>query len=201
MEQNNAVKIDTQRPSEKKIEKKQKGFWRELIEIIFFVAIVVIPIQTFIGRTFIVVGNSMYPTFENKDYLIIDKLYYQFSDPKRGEVIVFHPPVNEDTYYIKRVVGLPGETVTVKRNEVLIQNTDSPEGFLLEQPYTSSEGDSYKTVKLESDEYFVMGDNRAVSSDSRVWGALPRKNISGRAFIRLFPFQSFDLWPGMVNEK
>ncbi len=200
MEQNDVVKIDTQKPALIKTEKKQKGFWRELIEIIFFVAIVVIPIQTFIGRTFIVVGSSMYPTFENKDYLIIDKLYYQFSDPKRGEVIVFHPPVNEDTYYIKRVIGLPGETVTVNRNEVMIQNADSPEGFRLEQPYVSSEGDSYKTIKLESDEYFVMGDNRAVSSDSRVWGPLPRKNISGRAFIRLFPFPSFDMWPGRIDD-
>lgn len=180
----------------KNVEIKKKGFWRELIEVVFFVAIIVIPIQTFIGRTFIVVGTSMFPTFEDKDYLIVDKLTYHFEDPKRGDVIVFHPPVNEKTYYIKRIIGLPGETVTVKEDSTIISNASHPDGFVLEQPFASSHGDIEKTLTLGENEYFVMGDNRAVSADSRTWGILPKKNISGRAFVRLLPFHSMDLWPG-----
>jgi signal peptidase I len=181
------------------IVKKKKSFFRELIEIIFFVAIIVIPTQTFIGRTFIVIGNSMFPTFEHKDYLIVDKLSYHFKSPSRGDVIVFHPPINEKTYYIKRIVGLPGEKIEVKNNEVKITNTKNPEGVVLEQPYASSLGESEKTITLGDGEYFVMGDNRAVSSDSRVWGVLPEKNISGRVFLRLFPFSQIDIWPGNIK--
>ncbi len=180
---------------------KQKSFFRELIEIIFFVAVIVIPIQTFVGRTFIVIGNSMFPTFENKDYLIVDKLTYHFKAPSRGDVIVFHPPINEKTYYIKRVIGLPGETVIVKKNEVTIINEAFPEGVTLEQPYASSLGESESNLTLKADEYFVMGDNRAVSSDSRVWGILPKENISGRAFMRLYPFTKIDIWPGALEQS
>ncbi|HYC34143.1 MAG TPA: signal peptidase I [Candidatus Paceibacterota bacterium] len=195
MDQNENITID----AEKIIPKKEKNFWRELAEIIFFVAIVVIPIQTFVGRTFIVVGSSMYPTFENKDYLIVDKLTYHFNDPKRGDVIIFHPPIDEKTYYIKRIIGLPNETVTVDGNKVIVK-TETGEEIVLDEPYRSSDGTSVKTVELSDDEYFVMGDNRAVSSDSRVWGALPESNISGRAFLRLFPFRSLDAWPGSLDE-
>lgn len=175
-------------------EKKKKGFFRELIEVVFFVALIVIPIQTFIGRTFIVVGNSMYPTFENKDYLIVDKFTYQFNDPKRGDVVVFHPPINKKTYYIKRVIGLPFETVQVENNVVTVINAQGEQTII--EPYVSSTSEGKTLISLKENEYFVMGDNRAVSSDSRAWGVLPRENISGRAFVRLFPFRHIDLWPG-----
>ncbi len=180
---------------------KKKSFLRECLEIIFFVAVIVIPIQTFVGRTFIVIGNSMFPTFENKDYLIVDKLSYHFKAPSRGDVIVFHPPINEKTYYIKRIIGLPGETIVVKKNEVTIINDTYPEGVTLEQPYASSLGESESNITLKTDEYFVMGDNRAVSSDSRAWGILPKDHISGRAFMRLYPFSHIDMWPGALEQS
>lgn len=184
----------------KKETTSKKGFLRELLEVIFFVAIIVIPIQTFIGRTFIVVGSSMYPTFENRDYLIVDKLTYQFNEPKRGDVVVFHPPVNEKTYYIKRIIGLPGETVIVEKDKTTILSVDGTTR-VLDETYASSHSDASVTTTLKPGEFFVMGDNRAVSSDSRMWGPLPRDNISGRAFIRLYPFTHIDVWPGAFDLK
>lgn len=183
---------------ETQIKKKEnkKSFWRETFEIIIFTAIIVIPIQMFIGRTFIVVGLSMYPTFNNSDYLVVDKLTYQFNEPKRGDVIVFHPPTNIKTYFIKRIIGLPGETIYVEHDKVTIVNKDHPEGFEINMPIDLSKGEIDKALELGKDEYFVMGDNRAESFDSRTWGALPRKNISGRVFLRLLPIKNIGVWPG-----
>ncbi len=182
---------------------KKKGFWRETLEILIFVIPTVLVIQTFIGRTFIVIGNSMYPTFHHGDYLVIDKLSYRLDDPKRFDVIVFHPPAPADkkTYYIKRIVGLPGETVKIENNQLTIINTENPEGFKIDENYRSSESDIDREITLNEGEYFVMGDNRSVSSDSRSWGALPRENISGRALVRLFPIGDIDLFPGKKIEN
>lgn len=183
--------------------KKKKGFLRETLEILIFVIPTVLVIQTFIGRTFIVIGNSMYPTFHHGDYLIIDKLSYRLDDPKRFDVIVFHPPAPADkkTYYIKRIIGLPGETVKIENNQLTIINTENPEGFKIDENYRSSESDLDRDITLKTGEYFVMGDNRSVSSDSRSWGALPRENISGRALVRLFPIGDIDLFPGKKIEN
>ncbi len=182
---------------------KKKGFWRETLEILIFVIPTVLVIQTFIGRTFIVIGNSMYPTFHHGDYLIIDKLSYRLDEPKRFDVIVFHPPApaNKKTYYIKRVIGLPGETVKIENNQLTVINEENPEGFRIDENYRSSESEINRIITLKEDEYFVMGDNRSVSSDSRSWGALPRENISGRAFVRLFPIGDIDLMPGKRVEN
>lgn len=178
--------------------KKKKGFLRETLEILIFVIPTVLIIQTFIGRTFIVIGNSMYPTFHHGDYLVIDKLSYRLDDPKRFDVIVFHPPApaNKKTYYIKRIIGLPGETIKIEGNLLTIINKENPAGLTVSENYRSSESDLDKNITLKEGEYFVMGDNRSVSSDSRTWGALPRENISGRALVRLFPVSDIDLFPG-----
>lgn len=193
MEENNHTQI--------KKDTTKKSFFREVIEILIFVIPTVFIIQTFIGRTFIVVGNSMKPTFENGDYLIIDRLSYKtLRDPSRFEVIVFHPPYDKKVYYIKRVIGLPGETVTVNGNDVEISGPNGDNKFKLDEPYRSSNGEKNATVELGEDEYFVMGDNREVSSDSREWGKLSKSSISGRAFIRLFPITSIDLWPGSFEK-
>lgn len=177
----------------------KKNFWRELLEIIIFTAVIVIPIQVYIGRTFIVVGDSMYPTFHNSDYLIVDKLTYHFNEPQRGDVIVFHPPTNIKTYFIKRIIGLPGENIFVEHDKVTIVNKDHPEGIEIKMPIELPKGEIDKALELADDEYFVMGDNRAESFDSRSWGALPRKNISGRVFLRLLPFKNIGVWPGELN--
>lgn len=180
---------------------KKKSALRDFVESLLIAVAIALVLRAWIGAPFIVSGNSMSTTFSNRDYLIVDKLTYHFTDPKRGDVVVFKPPFTEKEYYIKRIIGLPGETISVTNNTVTIKNTLHPEGFLLTEPYTSSERGGHVETTLKSGEYFVMGDNRAVSSDSRVWGVLPEERLSGRVFIRLFPLPSIDLFPGAIDTK
>lgn len=156
-------------------------------------------VRFFIAAPYMVSGASMEPTFYNLHYLIVDRVTYKLENPSRGDVIVFDLPENPSKSLIKRVIGLPGETVIVKKGVVTIQNDTQPKGFVLEEPYIdpknlSSMGDT--RVTLEEDQYFVMGDNRAVSADSRIWGPLPRENIVGRVLVRLYPFNGISLLPG-----
>lgn len=139
--------------------------------------------------------------FENHDYLIIDRLTYDFSSPQRGDVVVFGLPQEPSRDLIKRVIGLPGETVELTGPEpkVTIYNNANPKGIQLDEPYLSAEnlgGSTGIKVTLGDDEFFVLGDNRKVSADSRIWGTLPRKDIVGRVLLRLFPFTMIDLLPG-----
>lgn len=131
----------------------------------------------------------MEPNFQTGEYLLIDELSYDFRDAKRGEVIVFHYPLDTSKYYIKRVIGLPNETIEIKNGKITIYNSSSQNGFLVVENYIPSnfttEGDIKK--KLGKDEYFVLGDNRPYSSDSRRWGVLPKSDIVGRAWIRAWP--------------
>ncbi len=183
-------------PVESKSKKTKKVVW-DLVKFVFTVLIIVVPIRAFVAQPFIVSGESMSPTFDSKDYLIIDEVTFHFRDPIRGEVVVFHPPKQSDTvYYIKRVVGIPGDTIEIKSGKITITNIEHPEGFTLEEPYIEFKSFETTTKTLNEDEYFVLGDNRARSSDSRYWGVLPRKNIIGRALIRLFPFNNISILPG-----
>lgn len=171
---------------------RQRGniIW-ETVKFALIVGVIVIPIRIYIAQPFIVNGLSMYPTFNNGDYLIIDELSFNFlRDPRRGEVIVFRPPVDGSRFFIKRVVGLPGEKVEVKDNKVYIDDEILPEPY--HQQVTKIDG----TWQLEEGEYFVMGDNRSSSSDSRIWGELPEGNIVGRAFLRLWPVTEAAYLPG-----
>ncbi len=155
-------------------------------------------IRFFIAAPYVVSGSSMEPNFDNWDYLITDRVSFRFEEPARGDVVVFHLPQEYSRTLIKRVIGLPGETVTVSGKQILIQNADNPEGFYLEEPYLAAEnlgGPQSASVKLESDHYFVLGDNRRVSSDSRSWGVLPRENIVGRVLLRLFPLSKLGVLP------
>ncbi len=142
----------------------------------------------------------MYPTFKDGDYLIVDKLSPHWNNYKRGDVVVFNPPFSPDTYFIKRIVGLPGETVIIDGNKTIIKNSEHPEGFELGEKYTSSTRDDKEVVTVDQNNYFVMGDNRQVSSDSRNWGELPRTDISGRVIMRLFPLSSLGYMPGSVDK-
>lgn len=156
-------------------------------------------------------------TLQNGNYLIIDEISLRFRDPQRGDVIVFKTPptglelqrlpLNKTVYYIKRVIGLPGETIEIDGDNVKIYNADNPNGRLLDEPYTyinklipSQFSDMKLKVDLKDDEYFVMGDNRHNSSDSRLWGVLPKENIIGRTFLRLFPFTEISLFPGQYEQ-
>ena len=180
----------------KKTKKKDEGFWRFTIIMLF----IFLGIRFFVAEPFLVSGASMDPNFATNDYLIIDELTYKFESPQRGDVVVLRPPVDPSKYFIKRIVGLPGERIVVGNKQTFIYNKAHPEGFLLDEPYVKFGSDKSADATLGSDEYFVMGDNREVSFDSRSWGVLKRDGITGRAFLRLYPFQKTSLFPGGLEE-
>lgn len=159
-------------------------------------------IRFFIAAPYMVSGASMEPTFFDWHYLIIDKIIYEISDPVRGDVIVLKLPQDTGRSLIKRVIGLPGEVVRISGSKVIIVNAEYPKGFTLDEPYidpaNASTGESLE-VTLGQDEYFVLGDNRHVSSDSRIWGKLPKQDIVGRADIRMFPFNMIAVLPGEMR--
>jgi signal peptidase I len=172
------------------------GAFKEILFIVILVVGVIIPIRVFIAQPFVVEGESMFPTFKDGDYLIVDQFSYRVTEPDRGDVIVFRYPDDPKLFYIKRVIGLPGETVSVQKGNVVITGRNG-EVITLEEPYVVAEDATYTLdATLGSEQYFVMGDNRPRSSDSRVWGPLPKENIMGRAFVRMFPPPSFGVWPG-----
>ncbi|MCA9353819.1 signal peptidase I [Candidatus Nomurabacteria bacterium] len=169
----------------------------ELFRYTLIALAIVFVVRTYIAQPFIVDGSSMYPTFEDKQYLIVDEISYRFEDPQRGDVIIFRYPKNPSAFYIKRVIGLPGETVTIISGKVMIKNSEYPDGFYIEEPYINEmDLNDNLTRILEEDEYFVMGDNRNFSSDSRHWGNVPRENIVGTPLFRLFPVDSISIKPG-----
>jgi signal peptidase I len=177
--------------------KSSSEFWKFLAIVIF----VILPIRLWIAEPFIVSGDSMYPTFQNHDYLIIDSLTYKIDEPVRYDVIVFRYPLDTSRYFIKRVIGLPGETVTVHNKTITITSPSDPTGFVVDKPELEVQTQGEITTTLGADEYFVLGDNRPVSSDSRVWGALKKEFIVGKPVIRLFPFQEIDILPGSVGSE
>jgi signal peptidase I len=164
---------------------------REWVQVIVIAFIVALPIRFFIAEPFIVQGASMDPTFSTGQFLIVDRVTYHFEEPHRGDVIVFEYPNDPKLYYIKRIIGLPGETVDIKQGKVTIVNALHPEGIELSEPYVSaahfSVGNFHET--LGPTKYFVMGDNRAESSDSRIWGPLDKDFIIGRPIVRLIPLK------------
>ncbi|MEK7510927.1 MAG: signal peptidase I [Patescibacteria group bacterium] len=173
---------------------------KEILTFITLAVIIVIPIRLFVAQPFVVEGESMFPTFKSGDYLIVDQLSYRFSAPKRGDVVVFKYPNDPKVFYIKRVIGLPGETVHIDEGKTSITKTDGTE-IELDESYIVSEDATYTIDStLGEGEYFVMGDNRPRSSDSRVWGPLPKEDLMGRAFIRLLPPDTTDVLPGSVTE-
>ena len=161
----------------------------EISKIVIIALLIVVPIRYFIFQPFFVRGQSMEPNFYQGDYLIVDELSYQFRAPQRGEVIVFKYPQDPSQRYIKRIVGLPGETVQIQGGKVFVYQ-DGQAQALDELAYlaqfVSTTGDMEMT--LDKNEYFVLGDNRLVSADSRRWGSLPEENIIGRVFLRVWPF-------------
>lgn len=180
--------------------KFKETFW-ELLKLAALVAIIVIPIRTYVAQPFIVSGGSMLPTFNPGEYLIIDELSYLLRLPARGEVIVFRYPENPKKFFIKRIIALPGETVTVTKTGVHITTTNGekisyPETYLAENMRSDW---SPTPTTLGDDEYFVLGDNRPVSLDSRAWGAVSRDLIKGRAFVRLLPITKLDYLPGHAD--
>lgn len=185
---------------EDKIESQiKKGKISAVLEVVRFIAIaaiLVVIVRQYIIQPFIVNGDSMVPTFINGQYLIIDELTYNFREPERGEVIVFRYPNDPEQFFIKRIIGLPGETVIIRNNTVSVKENSNDEGVLLEEEYVKGRTARNVVTILGDDEYFVMGDNREASSDSRIWGPINDSHIIGRALLRLLPVNSLDLLPG-----
>lgn len=166
------------------------------MRFIFIVMLIALPIRIFIFWPFVVSGESMVPTFQDKQYLIIDKLHFKLHDIERGDVVIFKYPKDPSRYFIKRIIGLPNETVLVKNGVVTISDQSKQHIITLNEPYISETTNGSSEITLADDEYFVMGDNRPQSSDSRVWGPVQKDLIVGRAAARLFPLSSADILPG-----
>lgn len=178
---------------------KKESIW-ELVRFGVVAILIVVPIRIFIAQPFVVSGSSMYPTFENGDYLIVDEISYRINGPERYDVAVFKFPNDPDKYFIKRIIGLPNETVEIKGSAVTIFNEEHKDGLKIEQPYVKNTSDNTLTMELKEDEYFVMGDNRSASSDSRYWGPVKKELFSGRALVRLLPLTEIGILPGSFNE-
>ena len=186
---------------EEKTQKKTnwQSFW-ELVRFAMIALIIVIPVRVLVAEPFVVSGNSMVPTFENANYLIVDKLSYKLSEPQRDDVVVFKYPKDQTKFFIKRIIGLPNEIVDIKGSAVTITNESDKTGFTLKEPYVKNIGNNNTHFELKTDEYFVMGDNRSGSSDSRYWGAVKKDLIVGRAFLRLLPINKVGILPGNYKQ-
>ena len=169
---------------------KLADFW-EILKVVIIAAIIVIPIRYFLFQPFLIRGASMEPNFQQNNYLLVDELSYRFQEPKRGETIVFNPPIESSPPFIKRIIGLPGEEIEIKDGQIIITKNGEQQ-ILDESSYFSQNTYTPGNLKisLKENEYFVLGDNRLNSADSRAFGSLPRENIIGRVFLRIFPLAS-----------
>lgn len=178
-------------------EERQEHPLAEIVRFSIIAILIVIPIRMFIAQPFIVSGASMDDTFHSGEYLIVDQVTYYFNEPERGDVIIFRYPKDPSKFFIKRVIGVPGDTIEITDAAVTITNEEYPNGFVLDEPYIKSMQPAPSlTEELGEREYFVMGDNRDQSSDSRAWGVLQEGHIVGRALVRLFPPNELAYLPG-----
>jgi signal peptidase I len=168
-----------------------RSILREVLETVFLTLIIFSVINFATGR-FQVRGSSMEPTLDDGQYLLISKLTYWIKPPERGDIIVFHPPTNPREDYIKRIIGLPGETVEIQQGQV------RADGVALEEPYITRQGNYSGAWELGEDEYFVLGDNRNNSSDSHSWGVLPKDNIVGKAWLSYWPPDEWGALPHYI---
>ncbi|MDD4994950.1 MAG: signal peptidase I [Patescibacteria group bacterium] len=171
------------------------GFIFEIVQVVAISLAIIIPIRYFLIQPFYVKGASMEPNFYDHEYLIIDELSYRLGDPDRGDIIVFRYPADPKQYFIKRVIGLPNETIEIKDGQVFVYNEGNAEGTemqeeYLENVYTAGQ----KKVKLRGDEYYVLGDNRGSSLDSRSFGPVNRDYIVGRVWLRGWPVNKLKMF-------
>ncbi len=167
------------------------SFLWETFKVVAVALLIVIPVRYFLFQPFIVSGHSMEPNYSHGDYLIVDEITYRFREPERGEVIVFRYPESPSFRHIKRVIGLPGETVVIQEGEIKIVFNDQ-ELILDESSYLDNfKAEEQTRIDLKEKEYFVMGDNRSASFDSRRWGSLSQEYIIGRTILKVFPFSNF----------
>jgi signal peptidase I len=175
-----------------------RKFW-EFLKIVIISAVIILPIRYFIIQPFYVKGASMEPTFHDHEYLIIDEISYRFKAPIRGDIVVFRYPEDPQEYFIKRIIGLPSEKIEIRDGQVSIYNDQNPEGFALDE--SAYLADSVKTydvsgeiISLRDNEYFVMGDNRNSSKDSRSFGPVNSSFLTGRVIFRGWPFKKVTIF-------
>jgi signal peptidase I len=187
----------------KAVAQKKESFIWDLVKFTLGALLIVVAIRSYIAQPFIVSGLSMYPTFDNANYLIIDEISYRFEQPARGDVLVFRYPGDPSIFYIKRIIGLPGEKIVSTNGIITVYpNASSTVGVTLSEPYLSPEhlsNDSW-TISLGPTQYWMMGDNRNESSDSRSWGPLDRSYFIGRPVLRLYPFDNISIFPGKETQ-
>lgn len=165
----------------------------EIAKVVLISLAIIVPIRYFLFQPFFVRGASMEPNLLNGDYLIIDEISYRFNQPERGDIVVFRFPDDPKQFFIKRIIALPGETVELAKDKIIIRSAERPSGFVLEESYLEEGQLTVGTLRmrLDDNEYFVMGDNRIQSSDSRRWGAVNESFIIGKAILRAWPFGEF----------
>ncbi|KKR15170.1 MAG: Signal peptidase I [Candidatus Falkowbacteria bacterium GW2011_GWA2_39_24] len=173
----------------------------EITKMVVISLAIIIPVRYFLIQPFYVKGASMEPNFHDHEYLIIDEISYRFNEPQRGDIIVFRYPFNPQEFFIKRLIGLPGETVQLRDGHVYVTNTEHPEGWQLPETYLDvnlqTNGFDQSSVELSADQYFVLGDNRYASKDSRSFGPVAKNFIIGRVFFRGWPFSKIQLFEGV----
>ena len=171
-------------------------FILEIVKVVIISLAFIIPVRYFLIQPFYVKGASMEPNFYDRDYLIINEIGYRFEAPQRGDAIVFRYPKDSKQYFIKRIIGLPGEKIRIKNDLIYVYNEIYPQGTVLEETYldesVKTAGD--KEVLLEKDEYYVLGDNRNFSLDSRNFGPVTRDSFIGRTWIRGWPFNRAEVF-------
>jgi len=192
------------------------SYFIELIKVIVWALVIIIPVRTFLFQPFFVQGSSMEPNFHDGEYLIVNEWGYKRTtvsakdneiftvDPskefERGDVVVFRYPKNPEEFFIKRIIGLPGERVKIENDQVIIFNENNPRGFVLDEsaylPSMTTETNcaEYCDFNLSDQEYMVLGDNRLHSSDSRSWGTLPKEYVIGKVLLRAWPLDEFTLF-------
>jgi len=171
----------------------------EIIKVVIISLAIIIPVRYFLIQPFYVKGASMEPNFYDHEYLIINEILYRFEKPQRGDIIVFRYPKDPSQYFIKRIIALPGEKVKIKENKVFIYNDQYPDGIAINEDIYLPEEESTPNLGktefiLAEDEYFVLGDNREASLDSRRFGPVPRRLIIGKAWIRGWPFDKITIF-------
>ena len=181
----------------------RSSLWSTLVDIVETVVVaaaIFVVVYLFLLQPHQVKGASMEPNFHDGEYILTDKISYRFSEPRRGDVVIFKAPTNPNVDFIKRIVALPGEKLEIKNNKIIVFNDENPKGFTLSEPYQVMEpiaGGTYlregKIVEVPADNYLVFGDNRTHSFDSREWGPLPRKSIIGKSWLRYWPLSKISI--------
>lgn len=170
----------------------------ELVKVVVISLAIIIPVRYYLIQPFYVKGASMEPNFYDKEYLIIDEISYRFYEPVRGDIVVFRYPRKPEEFFIKRVIGLPGEKIQIKDGSVYIYNQEYQDGVKLEEKYLPADLRTYglndEIKALSASEYYVLGDNRNSSKDSRSFGAVDKKFIAGRVLLRGWPFNRIDVF-------